>query len=106
MNRVASKLVQCPEKPPWSSAEAHLKREDEQMVKVSPMLQLIPHSISQSSVNFIGCSVWLLSVFLCTISSLLAGLFVSILSEKWHKISESTLIENYRISIISLTITR
>ena len=42
MNPVAANLVQRPENYPWSSAQAHLKREDDQLVKVAPLLQLIP----------------------------------------------------------------
>gem|GEM_PF-4873711 len=37
------------------------------------------YSISKSSVNFSGCAVRLLAVLLCTVSLLLACLFVSIL---------------------------
>jgi putative transposase len=42
MNPVAAKLVQRPEDYPWSSAQAHLKAEDDQLVNVAPLLQLIP----------------------------------------------------------------
>ena len=42
MNPVAAKLVQRPEDYPWSSAQAHLKAENDQLVKVAPLLQLIP----------------------------------------------------------------
>jgi putative transposase len=42
MNPVAAKLVQRPEDYPWSSAQAHLKGENDQMVKVAPLLQLVP----------------------------------------------------------------
>ncbi|MDA3834653.1 MAG: transposase [Spirochaetales bacterium] len=42
MNPVAARLVQRPEDYPWSSAQAHLKAEDDQLVKVAPLLQLIP----------------------------------------------------------------
>ena len=42
------------------------------------------YSISKSSVNFSGCAVRLLAVLLCTVSSLLACLFISILIYKWN----------------------
>jgi putative transposase len=42
MNPVAAKMVQRPEDYPWSSARAHLRGEDDQLVNVTPLLQLIP----------------------------------------------------------------
>jgi putative transposase len=42
INPVAAKMVQHPEDNPWSSARAHLNGEDDQLVKVAPLLQLIP----------------------------------------------------------------
>jgi putative transposase len=42
MNPVAAKVVQLPEEYPWSSAQAHLKGKDDKLVKVAPLLQLIP----------------------------------------------------------------
>ena len=42
MNPVAAKIVTCPEDYPWSSARAHLKGKDDQLVKVAPLLELVP----------------------------------------------------------------
>lgn len=42
MNPVTAKLVQHPEDYRWSNAQAHLKQEEDQLVKVGPLLQLIP----------------------------------------------------------------
>ena len=42
MNPVAAKLVQNPEDYRWSSARAHLAGEDDQLVKVMPLLELVP----------------------------------------------------------------
>ena len=42
MNPVAAKMVQRPEDYPWSSAKAHLKGEDDHLVKVRPLLQIVP----------------------------------------------------------------
>jgi putative transposase len=42
MNPVAAKVVRSPEEYPWSSAQAHLKGKDDKLVKVAPLLQLIP----------------------------------------------------------------
>jgi len=42
MNPVAAKLVQNPEDYRWSSAKAHLVGEDDELVQVSPLLELVP----------------------------------------------------------------
>lgn len=41
MNPVAAGLVMLPEEYPWSSARAHLVGEDDQLVKVAPLLGMI-----------------------------------------------------------------
>jgi len=42
MNPVAAKMAQRPEEYPCSSAQAHLKGKEDELVKVTPLLQLIP----------------------------------------------------------------
>ncbi len=42
MNPVAAGLVQQPEDYRWSSARAHLAGEDDELVKVAPLLNLVP----------------------------------------------------------------
>jgi putative transposase len=42
MNPVAAHLVQQPEEYPWSSARAHLAGEDDELVKVAPLLGILP----------------------------------------------------------------
>ena len=42
MNPVAARLVQKPEDYRWSSARAHLVGEDDELVKVAPLLELVP----------------------------------------------------------------
>lgn len=41
MNPVAAKLVQNPEDYRWSSAQAHLAGEDDELAQVSPLLELV-----------------------------------------------------------------
>ncbi len=42
MNPVAAKMVQNPDDYRWSSAHAHLAGEDDELVKVAPLLELVP----------------------------------------------------------------
>ncbi len=42
MNPVAAKLVQNPGDYRWSSAHTHLIGQDDELVKVNPLLELIP----------------------------------------------------------------
>src|SRR5713101_7412891 len=42
LNAVRAKLVRAPEEYRWSSALAHRDRQDDQLVKVAPLLKLIP----------------------------------------------------------------
>ena len=41
MNPVAAGIVERPEEYPWSSARAHLAGEDDQLVKVAPLLAMV-----------------------------------------------------------------
>ena len=41
MNPVAAGLVALPEEYPWSSARAHIVEEDDQLVKVAPLLGMV-----------------------------------------------------------------
>ena len=42
LNPVRAKLAQTPEAYPWSSAKAHVVGEDDDLVKVTPLLERIP----------------------------------------------------------------
>jgi putative transposase len=42
LNPVRAKLAPSPEQYPWSSAKAHLNGQDDQLVKVAPLLNLLP----------------------------------------------------------------
>jgi putative transposase len=42
MNPVAALLVEHPDEYRWSSARAHLARQDDELVKVAPLLDLVP----------------------------------------------------------------
>jgi putative transposase len=42
MNPIAAHLVEHPDEYRWSSARAHLARQDDELVKVAPLLDLVP----------------------------------------------------------------
>ncbi|MBF0416383.1 MAG: transposase [Magnetococcales bacterium] len=42
LNPVRARLTASPEEYPWSSARAHLSRQDDRLVKTKPMLDLVP----------------------------------------------------------------
>jgi putative transposase len=46
LNPVRARLVESPEVYPWSSAAAHLTGRDDALVKVAPLLELVPNWVT------------------------------------------------------------